>query len=92
MRKDEDQLTQAILALASQYGRYGYRRITALLQQAGWNVGRDRVQCIWRREGFQRLRRTPRRAEAEWPRRSARHFHFSAALSTSTEGEVVTLA
>jgi putative transposase len=51
-REDEDQLTRAIVALASQYGRYGYRRITALVQQAGWNVGKDRVQPIWRREGL----------------------------------------
>src|SRR5260370_31509579 len=49
---DEDQLTKAIVALATEYGRYGYRRITALLQQAGWNVGKDRVQRIWRREGL----------------------------------------
>ena len=41
---DEDALTQAIIALASEYGRYGYRRITALLQEAGWHVGKDRVQ------------------------------------------------
>ena len=34
-RGDEDRLTQAIVALASPYGRFGYRRITALLQQAG---------------------------------------------------------
>lgn len=52
LRNDEDQLTQAIIALASEYGRFGYRRITALLQRAGWNVGRDRVQRIWRREGL----------------------------------------
>ena len=51
-RNDEDRLTQAIIALASQYGRYGFRRITALLKQAGWSVGKDRVQCIWRREGL----------------------------------------
>ena len=51
-REDEDGLTQAILALASQYGRYGYRRITVLLQHAGWKVGKDRVQRIWRREGL----------------------------------------
>jgi transposase InsO family protein len=51
-RTDEDQLTQAILALAVKYGRYGYRRITALLQSAGWQVGKDRVQRIWRREGL----------------------------------------
>jgi hypothetical protein len=30
-REDEDRLTQAIVELASQYGRYGYRRITALV-------------------------------------------------------------
>jgi putative transposase len=38
--------------LASQYGRYGYRRITALLRHAGWQVGKDRVERIWRREGL----------------------------------------
>jgi hypothetical protein len=51
-RADEDALTQAIVTLASQYGRYGYRRITALLQRAGWKVGKDRVERIWRREGL----------------------------------------
>ena len=49
---DEDALTRAIVALATQYGRYGYRRITALLRSAGWEVGKDRVQRIWRREGL----------------------------------------
>ena len=49
---DEDALTRAIVALASAYGRYGYRRVTALLQAAGWQVGKDRVQRIWRREGL----------------------------------------
>jgi putative transposase len=52
VRADEDALTQAIIALASQYGRYGYRRIKSLLDEAGWNVGCDRVQRIWRREGL----------------------------------------
>ena len=61
-RIDEDALTEAIIALASEYGRYGYRRITARLQRDGWQVGKDRVQRIWRREGLkvpqkQRLRR-----------------------------------
>ena len=52
-RIDEDALTEAIIApLASEYGRYGYRRITALLQRDGWQVGKDRVQRIWRREGL----------------------------------------
>ena len=51
-RLDEDELTRAVIALASQYGRYGYRRITALLRSAGGQVGKDRVQQIWRREGL----------------------------------------
>jgi putative transposase len=64
-REEEEKLTGAILQLASQYGRYGYRRITALPVQAGWKIGRDRVERIsptdenlsvgdrgiWRREG-----------------------------------------
>src|SRR6185503_4994382 len=52
VRADEDGLTGAIISLASQYGRYGYRRITSLLADAGWQVGCDRVQRIWRREGL----------------------------------------
>ena len=50
VRADEDELTQAIIALTSQYVRYGYRRIKSLLDEAGWDVGCDRVQRIWRRE------------------------------------------
>jgi len=49
---DEDGLTRAILQLASQNGRYGYWRITVELGEAGWPVGKDRVQRIWRREGL----------------------------------------
>jgi len=52
VQADEDGLTRAIVALASEYGRYGYRRVTALLKAAGWQVGKDRVQRIWRREGL----------------------------------------
>ena len=51
-RADEDELTAAVIALASQYGRYGYKKTAALLQIAGWKVGRDRVEQIWRREGL----------------------------------------
>ena len=52
-REDEESLTDAIVEFASQYGRYGYRRITALLKRDGWQVGKDRVERIWRREGLQ---------------------------------------
>jgi hypothetical protein len=33
-------------------GRYGYRRITSLLRASSWQVGCDRVQRVWRREGL----------------------------------------
>jgi putative transposase len=52
---------RAIIALASEYGRYGYRRITALLRTAGWQVGKDRVQRIWRREGLKSTAETKAR-------------------------------
>jgi len=45
-RPDEDILTERIIALASQYGRYGYRRITAMLNRGGLRVGKDRVSRI----------------------------------------------
>lgn len=51
-RSDEEPLTRDIVALASQYGRYGYRRITAKLQALGWDVSHARVERIWRREGL----------------------------------------
>ncbi len=49
---DEAAMTAAIIALASEHGRYGYRRITALLRDAGWRVKTKRVERIWRREGL----------------------------------------
>lgn len=49
---DEELLRQRIVALASQYGRYGYRRVTALLRKEGWVVNHKRVQRIWRQEGL----------------------------------------
>lgn len=49
---DDVALTQDIIALARQYGRYGYRRITALLREAGQHVNFKRVERICRREGL----------------------------------------
>jgi transposase InsO family protein len=51
-RVDDAELTADIVELATQYGRYGYRRITALLQEAGWLVNLKRVERIWRKEGL----------------------------------------
>ena len=61
-RADEDALKQAIMAVAAQYGRYGYRRITKMVNEAGWHVGTDRVQRIWRREGL----KVPRKQTQSW--------------------------
>ena len=58
---DEAALTADIIALATRYGRYGYRRITALLRAAGWAVNRKRVERIWRREGLKVPARQPKR-------------------------------
>ena len=58
---DEAALTADIVALATQYGRYGYRRITALLRTAGWVVNRKRVERLWRREGLKVPQKQPKR-------------------------------
>lgn len=60
-RYDENALTRAIIKLAEQYGRYGYRRITALLNRDGWHVNVKRVYRIWRREGLKVPIKQPKR-------------------------------
>ncbi len=61
-RDDEGQLTEDIVELARRYGRYGYRRIAALLRsQAGWVVNDKRVERIWRREGLKVPAKQPKR-------------------------------
>ena len=58
---EEERLVARIIELAKQYGRYGYRRITALLQQEGWKVNHKRVERIWRREGLKIPQKQPKR-------------------------------
>ncbi len=58
---DEAALTADITALAIQYGRYGYRRITAMLRARGWRVNAKRVARIWRREGLKVPAKQPKR-------------------------------
>lgn len=58
---DEEALTTAIIHLAGEYGRYGYRRITALLRAEGWVVNHKRVERIWRREGLKVPAKQPKR-------------------------------
>ena len=54
-------MTADIVELATRYGRYGYRRITALLREAGWVVNFKRVERIWRREGLKVPHKQPKR-------------------------------
>jgi putative transposase len=61
VRDDEDALTAAIIRLATAYGRYGYRRVTALLRGEGWRVNLKRVYRIWRREGLKVPQKQPKR-------------------------------
>lgn len=60
-RDDEKRLTADIVELARQYGRYGYRKIAALLRRAGWLVNDKRVERIWRREGLKVPSKQPKR-------------------------------
>ena len=60
-RSDEVALTADIVALATQYGRYGYRRIAAMLHASGWAVNIKRVERIWRREGLKVPARQPKK-------------------------------
>jgi putative transposase len=61
-RDDEERLTADIIALARQYGRYGYRKIAELLRStAGWVVNDKRVERIWRREGLKVPHKQPKK-------------------------------
>jgi putative transposase len=57
----DEALTADIIRLASRYGRYGYRRITAMLRSEGWTVNAKRVERIWRREGLKVPQKQPKR-------------------------------
>jgi len=58
---EEERLTARIIELATQYGRYGYRRVTALLKEESWLVNHKRVERIWRREGLKVPQKQPKR-------------------------------
>lgn len=68
-RDDNEALTADLVAMAEQYGRYGYSKISALLRSAGWLVSDKRVGQIWRREG---LKAAAQGGDA--PDRTSRHI------------------
>ena len=58
---EEARLVAEIIELATRYGRYGYRRITAMLKDKEWQVNHKRVERIWRREGLKVPKKQPKR-------------------------------
>lgn len=60
---EESRLVADITSLAIKYGRYGYRRITAMLNNSdkGWQVNHKRVERIWRQEGLKVPKKQPKR-------------------------------
>lgn len=61
IKPNEELLRADVVKLACNYGRYGYRRITALLNNEGWHVNHKRVERIWREEGLKVPKRQPKR-------------------------------
>jgi putative transposase len=60
-RADEDEITARIIELACDYGRYGYRRITAMLRLQGYWINHKRVERIWRELGLKVPKKQPKR-------------------------------
>ena len=58
--EDEERLVGHIVSLTTRYGRYGYRRITALLRNDCWEVNHKRVERLWRREGLKVPQQQPK--------------------------------
>ena len=59
--QEEERLVKDMVKLARQYGRYGYRRITALLGEQGWIVNHKRIERLWRLEGLKVPKKQPKR-------------------------------
>jgi transposase InsO family protein len=58
---ERESLAKRIVELATRYGRYGYRRITAILRSEGWRVNHKKVERIWRMEGLRVPQKQPKR-------------------------------
>lgn len=60
-KDDEQLLVHRMIELATKYGRYGYRRITAMLSSEGWRVNHKRIERLWRKEGLKVPQKQPKR-------------------------------
>lgn len=61
IKDDEAELVKRMIELAKDYGRYGYRRITVLLNREGFRVNHKRIERLWRREGLKIPYKQPKR-------------------------------
>jgi putative transposase len=96
--EDEERLVEQIIILASQYGRYGYRRITALLRNEGWQVNHKRVERIWRQEGLKVPKKQPKKGRL-WltdgscirlrPERKDHVWSYDIVMLRTTDGRAV---
>ena len=87
-----------IVSLASQYGRYGYRRITAMLRNEGWQINHKRVERIWRQEGLKVPAKQPKRGRL-WlrdgscillrPERKNHVWSYNMAMIRTTDGRAL---
>ena len=68
-REDEERLTADMIALARQYGRYGYRKIAEFRRRAGWQVNDKPVERLWRRERLKVPAKQPKRPSLKTYRR-----------------------
>ncbi len=96
--EDEERLVGRIIDLATQYGRYGYRRITALLRNEGWRVNHKRVERIWRQEGLKVPKKQPKRGRL-WltdgscirirPEKKDHVWSYDLAMIRTTDGRLI---
>ena len=101
MIRDSEALIKArTVELACQYGRYGYRRITALLKREGYAVNHKRIERIWRREGLKVPHKQPKRRRL-WlndgscirlrPERKDHVWSYDFVFSRTSDGRVIKL-
>ena len=61
-KDDEVVLVEDMIRLVKQYGRYGYKKITALLREEGWlPLNKKRIERLWRREGLKVPQKQPKK-------------------------------
>jgi putative transposase len=60
-RPEQASLRKRIRELSEARVRYGYRRIHVLLRREGWTINHKQTRRLYREEGLQLRRKTPKR-------------------------------